>query len=159
MAASLLAPAPADAQERSRPTPSRLPVPRWVSLKFNEVNARAGPGDDYPAIWTYRAKGLPVQVVQETKEWRKVCDPEGGAAWIHRRTTDGARTIFHRGGQPLALRADPRGEARIRALLAVRGVARLHRCEGGWCLVEAGRRKGWVPARSLWGVQERRVCR
>jgi SH3-like domain-containing protein len=34
-----------------RPTPSGLPVPRWVTLKFGQVNARAGPGDDYKLLW------------------------------------------------------------------------------------------------------------
>jgi len=142
-----------------RPTPSRLPVPRWVSLKFDKVNARSGPGDDYPAVWTYRAKGLPLQVVAETREWRKVCDPDGGVAWIHRRTTIGERTVFHRGGQLLPLRIAPKESARTRALLAVRGIARLDRCDKGWCLIEAGKAKGWARASSLWGLSARRVCR
>lgn len=142
-----------------RPTPSRLPVPRWVSLKFNDVNARSGPGDDYPAVWTYHAKGLPVQVIAETREWRKVCDPDGGSAWIHRRTTVGVRTVFHRGAQLLPLRDAPRESAHVRALLAVRGIARLDKCEKGWCLVEAGKGKGWARAASLWGLASARVCR
>jgi SH3-like domain-containing protein len=161
--AVVLSPATGVADDRyragDRPTPSRLPVPRWVSLKFNEVNARSGPGDDYPAVWTYRAKGLPVQVVAETREWRKVCDPDGGSAWIHRRTTIGVRTVFHRGSQLLPLRSSPRNSARTRALLAVRGIARLDKCEKGWCLIEVGRDKGWAPARSLWGLADDRVCR
>jgi SH3-like domain-containing protein len=142
-----------------RPTPSRLPVPRWVSLKFNDVNARSGPGDDYPTIWTYHAKGLPVQVVAETREWRKVCDPDGGVAWIHRRTTVGNRTVFHRGAQLLPLRSGPMDNAHVRALLAVRGIARLDRCERGWCLLEVGRDKGWARRNTLWGLADRRVCR
>jgi SH3-like domain-containing protein len=147
------------ARAGDRPTPSRLPVPRWVSLKFDKVNARAGPGDDYPAVWTYRARGLPVQVVAETREWRKVCDPDGGTAWIHRRTTIGERTVFHRGGQLLPIRENPRESARARALLAVRGIARLDRCDTGWCLTRAGKARGWARASSLWGLSERRVCR
>ena len=147
------------ARAGDRPTPSRLPVPRWVSLKFDKVNARGGPGDDYPAVWTYHAKGLPVQVVAETREWRKVCDPDGGTAWIHRRTTIGERTVFHRGGQLLPIRSNPRDSARTWALLAVRGIARLDRCNKGWCLIQAGKAKGWARASSLWGLSERRVCR
>lgn len=157
--AALAAPAAAPAQERDRPTPSRLPVPRWISLKFNEVNARSGPGDDYPAVWVYRAKGLPLQVTAETREWRKVCDPDGGSAWIHRRTTDGVRTVFHRGAQPLPIRSAPKDQGKVRALLASRAIARLDRCEKGWCLVKAGRSKGWARSASLWGLAERRVCR
>lgn len=157
--AAAAAPALVSAQERSLPTPSRLPVPRWVSLKFNEVNARSGPGDDYPAVWVYRARGLPVQVVAETREWRKVCDPDGGVAWIHRRTTDGARTVFHRGAQMLPLRSAPKDKAGVRALLATRGIAKLDRCDKGWCLIEAAKQKGWARQNTLWGLAENRVCR
>ena len=56
-----------DGQPHGRETPSGLPVPRYVSLKFAEVNARGGPGDDYKLLWVYRAKGLPMQVIAETQ--------------------------------------------------------------------------------------------
>ena len=36
---------------------SGLPVPRFVSLKFNEANLRAGPGSEYPVLWQYRQVG------------------------------------------------------------------------------------------------------
>ena len=39
--------ASAGAPEKAPTTPSGLPVPRYVSLKFDPVNARAGPGDDH----------------------------------------------------------------------------------------------------------------
>ena len=60
-------------KDKERPTPSGLPVPRWVVLKFEVVNARSAPGDDSRLLWVYRAKGLPVQVVAETNEWRRIC--------------------------------------------------------------------------------------
>src|SRR6516162_10972593 len=80
---------------QDRPTPSGLPVPRYVSLKFDKVNARSGPGDDHRLLWVYRVRGLPVQVVAETAEWRRVCDPEGQLVWVHKRTTDGRRTTIN----------------------------------------------------------------
>src|SRR5918997_1583990 len=48
------------AAQRTRPTPSGLPVPRWVSLKFDKVYARAGPGEDHAAVkalWRPRSLG------------------------------------------------------------------------------------------------------
>ncbi|MEC8121070.1 MAG: hypothetical protein VX113_03985, partial [Pseudomonadota bacterium] len=30
---------------------SGLPVPRFVTLKSDEVNMRAGPGTEYPVLW------------------------------------------------------------------------------------------------------------
>jgi SH3-like domain-containing protein len=149
-----LQPAAATARERDRPTPSGLPVPRWVSLKFAEVNARQGPGDDYATVWVYRAKRLPVQVVEETREWRKVRDPDGGAAWVHRRTVDGVRTVFNASSKPLALRAGPKSDSHVRALLAPRSVANLDKCGDGWCRVTADGTKGWAPASALWGADD-----
>ena len=140
-------------------SPSGLPVPRWVSLKFDEVNARAGPGDDHRLLWTYRAKGLPVQVINETREWRQVCDPSGGEAWIHKRTTDGRRTVLARGKAEVPLRSGPRDSAGQEAVLAGGAVASLDRCKDGWCRVEAEDVKGWAPETALWGVAEGFACK
>ena len=67
----------APAQAAPRQTPSGQPVPRYVSLKFDKVYARAGPGEDHRLLWVYEAKGLPVQVIAENIEWRRICDPDG----------------------------------------------------------------------------------
>ena len=56
---------------------SGLPVPRYVTLKFNEVNLRAGPGREYPVLWSYSKTGLPLLVEAEFGVWRKVVDHEG----------------------------------------------------------------------------------
>ena len=51
-----------------RVTPSGMDVPRYVSLKYGQVNARVGPDEEHRLLWIYKAKGLPVQVVAETRE-------------------------------------------------------------------------------------------
>ena len=50
----------AQAASPDRQTPSGMPVPRYVSLKFEKVNARAGPGDDHKLLFVYRVRGLPL---------------------------------------------------------------------------------------------------
>ena len=150
----LIGAAPAD-----KNTPSGLHVPRYVSLKFAEVNARARPGDDSRLLWVYRAKGLPVQVVAETDEWRRVCDPEGGLAWVHKRTTDGRRTVMRLAAGPLPLRGAAKADAHVNAYLQSRALADLDRCDKGWCRVKAGDRSGWVAAGEVWGTNEAPQCR
>jgi SH3-like domain-containing protein len=143
-----------------RTTPSGLPVPRYVSLKFDVVNARSAPGDDSRLLWVYRAKGLPVQVVAETPEWRRICDPERGLAWVHRRTTDGRRTVMRLKHEPLALHAGSNGASRIKAYLAPRALAELDRCDkDGWCRLKAGPAAGWAPAAEVWGTADDPQCR
>ena len=62
---------------------SGLPVPRYVTLKFDEANLRAGPGLEYPVLWQYRASKLPVRVDAEFGIWRKIVDHDGTAGWMH----------------------------------------------------------------------------
>ena len=62
---------------------SGLPVPRYASLRFDEVNGRSGPSLDYPVKWTYERAGLPVVVIRESNEWRKVRDPMGDEVWVN----------------------------------------------------------------------------
>jgi SH3-like domain-containing protein len=151
---------PAADKDKERPTPSGLPVPRYVSLKFDPVNARAAPGDDSRLLWVYHAKGLPVQVVAETNEWRRICDPERGLAWVHRRTTDGRRMVMRLQGQPLAMLSHPKPGAPVEAYLAPRALAELDRCnKDGWCRLKAGHRTGWAPAAEVWGTAEEPQCR
>ena len=142
-----------------RPTPSGLPVPRYVSLKFDTVNARAGPGDDHRLLWIYHARGLPVQVVAETSEWRRICDPEWGLAWVHKRTTDGRRMVMNAAPKPLAIHRSAVRESRIVAYLNARALAALVRCNQGWCRIRADGVTGWTPASEVWGVDERPQCR
>lgn len=44
-----------------------MPLPRWASLKSDEVNLRKGPGTRYPIEWVYRRHDLPVQIEREYK--------------------------------------------------------------------------------------------
>ena len=43
------------------PTTSGLPLPRYVSLKSDHVNVRAGPTKDNDVAWVYTRSGLPVE--------------------------------------------------------------------------------------------------
>jgi SH3-like domain-containing protein len=142
-----------------RPTPSGLPVPRYISLKFDKVNARAGPGGDHRLLFVYHAKGLPLQVVAETSEWRRVCDPQGAVVWVHKRTTEGRRMVMNTTDAPVALLRRPRTGAATRAYLNPRALAALDRCERGWCRVRADGVSGWTRQGELWGTAQALQCR
>jgi SH3-like domain-containing protein len=154
----LLVAAPAFAKPEERQTPSGMPVPRYVSLKFDKVNARAGPGDDHKLLFVYRVRGLPLQVVAETSEWRRVCDPEGTLAWVHKRVTDGRRTTMNTTAQPIGLLKRPKDGFRAAAYLNSHALATLDRCDKGWCKVKADHAAGWVREGVLWGTTETAQC-
>ncbi|MEO7026845.1 MAG: SH3 domain-containing protein, partial [Caulobacteraceae bacterium] len=103
--------------------------------------------------------GLPVQVVAETTDWRRVCDPTGGGAWVHRSMIDGRRTVMPLGTTPATLRKAPAAESAVVGLLNARAVARLDRCAVGWCKVKVGGVGGWLSSDNLWGVAPAAQCR
>lgn len=141
-----------------RPTPTGLEVPRWVSLKSEPVRARYGPGLDHRILWEYRVSGLPVQVIAETTEWRKICDPEGAVAWVHRSVVSSRRSVFNASAEEIPIRAGRSDSSPVRARLSPRSLVPMDDCEEGWCRVRAGRMRGWVRQSAVFGTQERPLC-
>ncbi len=141
-----------------RPTPSGQPVPRWLSLKSSEVHARFGPGLDYRILWEYRVSGLPVQVIAETTEWRKICDPEGAVAWVHRSVVSSRRSLLNASDAEVPIHSGRSETSSVRARLSPRSLVSMDECEDGWCRVRSGRLRGWVRQSAVFGAQERPLC-
>jgi SH3-like domain-containing protein len=144
--------------ERDASTPSGFAVPRYLVLRFDEINGRAGPSEDHAILWTYRAKGLPVQVIAETEEWRRICDPEGGISWVHSRMLEGGRTVIRMDTEPVAVHRGPNASSAVITALPPKATARLERCEDGWCKIKAGARSGWTQQSAVWGAAEGAQC-
>ena len=47
-------------------------LPRFVSLKSDEVNLRVGPSTKYPIVVKYIVKNLPIEIIEENNKWRRV---------------------------------------------------------------------------------------
>ena len=62
---------------------SGLPLPRFVSLRADQVNLRTGPGVQYPVEWVYQRKDLPVEIIAEYRTWRKIRDWQSTQGWVH----------------------------------------------------------------------------
>lgn len=130
---------------------SGQPVPRYASLKFDQVNGRAGPSTDYPIRWTYERAGLPVVVVRESKDWRMIRDPMGDEVWINQSQLAARRTAITT--DTGMIYGEPRKDAAKVARFAAGAVVTLGDCGQVWCRVEAEGRKGWVEKADLWGAE------
>ena len=84
--------APGFRPRTARLTTSGLPVPRYVSLKSDHVNVRAGPTKDNDVAWVYTRSGLPVEITAEFENWRRVRDSEGAEGWVYHSLLSGRRT-------------------------------------------------------------------
>jgi SH3-like domain-containing protein len=134
---------------------SGLPIPRFVSIKAEKVNVRRGPSSDHAVSWVFNRKGVPVEIVAEFENWRRVRDSDGEEGWILQNMLSGKRTVMiapWRKGQVLALRAQPKTDAGLVAELAAGVIAEVEDCGGDWCHVDAAGYDGWVEQSMLWGV-------
>lgn len=128
-----------------------LPVPRFVSLRAEETNLRAGPGTGYPVEWVLLRRAWPVEIIAEHDTWRRVRDVEGTVGWVHQTMLSGERTIVVT-GDVRTLRASPDANARpvLRAGAGVQG--ELLTCEAAWCRVEIDGTRGWIARDHVYGV-------
>jgi SH3-like domain-containing protein len=136
-------------------TTSGLPVPRYVSLKSDHVNVRAGPTKDNDVAWVYTRSGLPVEITAEFENWRRVRDSEGAEGWVYHSLLSGRRTAVVTMKSkdelaPLYERADETGA--IAARLQAGVLAQVRKCASGWCHVAGSGFDGWIRQERLWGV-------
>lgn len=133
---------------------TELPLPRYVSIRSDKAYARAGPALRYPIKWIYKRDGLPVEIVQEFDNWRKIRDFEGEEGWVHMSLLSGERTALVMGDALVSMREGFSQNARLVARIEPMVVASLEKCSEGWCRIEAGGYRGWVQRNSLWGIYE-----
>jgi SH3-like domain-containing protein len=128
------------------------PVPRFVTIKSNEVNARVGPHMRYPVRWTFVRKGEPVEVIAEYEHWRRIRDRYNDEGWVHQSMLSPKRRVVIVANHPVALRRRPTEESTAIAELHPEVRADLDGCENHWCRLGVQGLHGWVPALALWGV-------
>lgn len=132
---------------------SRLPVPRFVSLRVSEAIMRAGPGQEYPVRWTYQRAGIPLEVTRDYYDWRRVRDWQGSEGSIHSRVLSSRRTVMI-SGEIRTLRDEPEASATAVARLQGPVIGKLLSCpkNNDWCRIEVGEVKGWLRRSEMWGV-------
>ena len=143
--------------------PSGLPLPRFVSLKAKKVNLRVGPGEEYAVAYRYLKSGLPMEVIQEYDNWRRVRDADGTTGWIYGSLLSGERTAITSpwrkaiGSKDTVVLYDtPAAQAGAVAYLEPGVVGKIDSCDGAWCEFEVpfkGRTlRGYVNQAELWGA-------
>lgn len=128
-----------------------LPLPRFVSLGSEKINVRTGPGTRYPVIWQFIKENLPVEIIAEFGNWRKIRDFDSSEGWVHTRLLSGTRWGLVQGDSGILFSAPNQESPAL--LIAEPGVlARLYACRAAWCNVRISGRRGWIQRPHLWGV-------
>jgi len=134
-------------------TVTGLHLPRYASLKTDDVNMRSGPGSRYPVLWTYKRRELPVRIEREFDIWRLVEDMDGTRGWVHQATLTGRRTFVITGTEARELRSEASDSSAAVAVLKPGVVGRIRACDANaaWCQVQVGEYRGWLARADFWG--------
>ena len=156
-AATVVTPARATAAPDASVGPSGLPLPRFVSLKSGRVNSRIGPGVNYPVDWLYLKPGLPMEIIQEYDNWRRVRDSDGSEGWINQSLLSGKRTAitapWQRGKDTsIRLLAEPEQDAATVAVIEPGVIGKINHCNGQWCEMTFQGHTGWLNQSLVWGA-------
>jgi SH3-like domain-containing protein len=126
-------------------------LPRYASLRSDAVNLRVGPGENYPIEWVFKRRDMPVEIVEQFQNWRRVQDWQGDKGWVLDRMISPRRQVIIEGAtRGLHEKADPASPLIARAEPGV--IARLIDLQGPWCHIQAGAYGGWVRRDEVWGV-------
>jgi SH3-like domain-containing protein len=136
-------------------TVSGLPVPRFVSLKSDRVNVRAGPNKDQEVRWVYTRAGMPVEITAEFENWRRIRDWEGAEGWVYHSLLSGKRSAvvvptLKDDLVPLYEKTDL--ESPVAARLQSGVLGQLKSCNGLWCEFNGKNFSGWIRQERLWGA-------
>jgi SH3-like domain-containing protein len=161
--AAPIAPAQPPAEATAAP-PGKLPdpekpegmptkLPRFASLRSDDVNMRAGPGTRYRIDWVYKRRDLPVEIEREFDVWRWVRDADGIQGWVHQATLMGRRGFVVQKADA-TLRSEANDSASAVAILKPGVIGRIRSCEASseWCNVQTGSYRGYLRRTQFWGV-------
>lgn len=133
-----------------------LPVPRFVSLKSDKVNVRKGPSTDQSIVWVFSRAGLPVEIIAESDNWRRVRDSEGADGWVFHSLLSARRTAlvtpWAKDDERVPLYNSDSTNSRAVAELQSGVLGNVLSCDGEWCNISVDDYSGYVQQDRLWGV-------
>ena len=131
--------------------------PYWASIASGEAMMRTGPGKNYPGVWLYKRRDLPIRVVKIYPNWRLIEDPDGTRGWMLVTLLSDRRTAIVKAGQPRPIHLEPSDASKVRYRAEPGVVGRIEKCRNGWCHFAVAKRDGYIRMSDIWGVNPNEV--
>jgi len=122
----------------------------FLSLKKNKVYVRYGPGKDYPIKYIYKKKFLPVKVIDEKENFRRIIDHKKNSGWIHRIMLTKLNSLIVL-EEKIVFKKNSKFSEPIVKLEKGRLVT-IKKCELNWCQIESDNYSGWIETKNVWGI-------
>ncbi|UAT43024.1 SH3 domain-containing protein [Anaplasmataceae bacterium AB001_6] len=130
------------------------PKDHFFKTKSNKINLRKGPSIEYPIIFTYNSKNIPVRILSCYEDWFYIQDYENRAGWIKKSflikninyaivSIDKA-SLFHKSD----INSKKIYYCDVGTILSYKI------CQGEWCKVKINKNvTGWIQKSKIWGVE------
>ena len=122
----------------------------YLTLKYNKVNVRYGPGRDYPIKYVYKKKNLPVKIIDKKENFRKIIDFKKNSGWIHTSQLKKDKSFILLKDQILF--SKPTKHSKPLFKIAKGRLLIVKKCKKNWCRVKTENFLGWVKADEVWGL-------
>ena len=134
-----------------------LDIPRYISLKSNDVNIRIGPSKNYPIVIKYIKKNFPLKVIDEYEEWRKVEDFKNNTGWVHKSLISGNRTGIISSKNNKIVNVLNTINGNLIGSIGNGNIVQIKKCKIDWCFVAFQNYKGWINKKYIWGIGQDEV--
>ena len=122
----------------------------FLTLRYDEVNLRQGPGKDYPIKIFYKKKFLPVKVQDSSDNFRKIKDHENNSGWIHISQLSKKKAAIVNVKKIIVFK-NPTLYSKPLIILNKGRLCLILKCQNKWCKIKINEYKGWIHQNALWG--------
>ncbi len=124
----------------------------FLSLKNKIVNVRYGPGFDYPIKYIYKKIFLPLEVIDNKENFRRIIDFKKNSGWIHISQLKKNNSLIVLGDKILFSKSSkfskPLAKLEKGRLLIIK------KCKNNWCKIKTESYSGWIETTNIWGTTE-----
>ena len=130
----------------------------FSSLRSAETNVRAGPGQHYPIKFTFKAKAVPVRVINEYDNWCEIEDYEGQSGWVSQNLLTKKRMLLVRTSKPFVDMYSKNNEkSRVVFHLENNVTGEYLKCVDNWCAIKVNDKKGWIKRSDVFGDEDEKM--
>ena len=122
----------------------------YLMLKNNKVNVRYGPSFDYPIKFIYKKIQLPLKVIDEKENFRRIVDHKKNSGWIHVSQLRKSKSLIATSTKILFKK--PTKYSKPIAKIDKGRLLKVKKCQKNWCNIQTDKFSGWIDKTNVWGI-------
>jgi SH3-like domain-containing protein len=124
----------------------------FVSLRTAQVNLRIGPGKEYPIVWVFMAQNVPMMLLAEFGQWRKLQFVDNSEGWVHQNLVSNKNTAIVTKDHAVMYKYS--AESVPIAKLEKNVIVNVLKRQDDFIKIEVNGMKGWIKKKYTWGVND-----